>query len=325
MNAAPVDVEKKKILVTGLDNAGKTTLIDLVQNKMVKTLSAQPTRGIARREAEIMGHTIAIHDLGGQEQYRAQYLAQPVKYLDETNAYIFVVDIQDKVRYGVAVGYFEATIGLLDGLGIHPRMFVLFHKFDHAYQVDYNDPRTRVREEFNALKDKFTASAQKYNCTIDEFFKTSIFEEWSCYAAFSAVWSSIITRLESTQAYLDRLAETIPDVILALLLDSQGNLLAKKLAAASLDSAVELVELTNKAINALLAFRSSKIGVSLGETNLVTVNIAGQTVFIRGFESSEKPYYLILAKKAGDDLETRGILNHLTYSLSVFLAASENT
>ncbi|HME56146.1 MAG TPA: ADP-ribosylation factor-like protein [Candidatus Lokiarchaeia archaeon] len=317
MSEAVPGIEKKKILISGLDNAGKTSLLDLIQGKLVKEVEMQPTRGISRREAEIMGQSISIQDLGGQEQYRTQYEENPIKVYPGTDAFIFVVDLQDRDRYYVSLGYFETTLGLFDGLGAHPRVFVLFHKFDHAFRASYNDTKKSVREEVNSMKDRFVTSARKYNFDIFEFYKTSIFDEWSCYAAFYDVWSSLVTHLDSVQEYLDNLVT--PDVSLVLLLDASGNLIAKNLAGTSMESAIELLELANRAIAALVELRNTKTGEILGETNLITFDVGDQEAFIRGFQCDDKTYFLILAKYTGDVKDTREILDNFTYSLSVFL------
>lgn len=324
MDEALPGFEKKKILICGLDNAGKTSLLDLIQGKFVNEIEMQPTRGISRREAEIMGQAITIQDLGGQDQYRKQYEENPLKVFPATDAFIFVVDLQDRQRHLVSLGYFETTLGLFDGLGVHPSVFVFLHKFDHAYRASYNDPKKNVREEVNSLKDHFTSAARKYNFDIYEFYRTSIYDEWSCYTAFYDVWSSLVTRLDSVQEYLDNLVSSVPDVLLVLLLDANGNLIGKNLASSTMESAVELVDLANKAITALVELKNTKTGNMLGETNLITFDIGGIEAFVRGFQSDDKNYFLILAKSAGSDDETRDILNDLTYSLSVFLPTLED-
>jgi len=85
---------KAKIIMGGLDGAGKHTILDLIQTKMVNILDAQPTRGFARHEAEIMGNSIMINDLGGQGTYRKMYLSKPA-YFEQVSAYVFVVDLKD--------------------------------------------------------------------------------------------------------------------------------------------------------------------------------------------------------------------------------------
>jgi len=323
MGMFPPGVEKRKILVTGLDNAGKTSILDLIQNKMVKSLEMQPTIGLMRREAEILGHELAIYDLGGQGQYRKLYIAQP-KYFEHTNAYIFVVDLQDAERYGTAVEYFEECIELFNELNIHPKIYVFLHKFDHAYRADFNDPKKQIRDSIDSLKKRFVSIARRFKFSIEDFYKTSVFDPWSCYAATYDVWSSVITRLGSIQEYLDRLVDGLPDVLLSLLLDEKFNIIGKKLVIDEKSNADPIIDLANNAIKALVRFKTTRIGIKLGEANFVTVEIANQAVLIKIFDADGHPFYLVLAKKTGDEQEARKVLGHLADSMSVFLSIPEN-
>jgi hypothetical protein len=316
-------IEKNKILLAGLDNAGKTSILDLVQNKMVSTLAQNPTKGVSRREAEILGQSFIVHDLGGQEMYRQIYLTQASKYFSETGACVFVVDLQDKVRYAVAQGYFEAILKLFKGLKIKPRIYVFFHKFDKTYRTDYNDPTKPVREEYNQMRDKFMATARDQGFSVYDFYKTSIFDEWSCYAAFFEIWSSFITRLDSIQSYLEHITESVPGVLLSLLLDEHGNLLGKHFAKDMQVAVDKVIELATSAIKALVEFKATKMASALGETNVVTAKIGDRLVLIRGFTANGVTYYLAVSRNTSEDKETRVALDHIAYSISIFLSTKE--
>ncbi|MEX2680802.1 MAG: ADP-ribosylation factor-like protein [Candidatus Sigynarchaeota archaeon] len=317
-----ITADKKKILIAGLDNAGKTSIIDLVQNKMVNTLSMNPTKGVSRREAEILGQSFILHDLGGQEQYRHIYLSQANKYFLETGACVFVVDLQDRVRYKVALGYFESILKLFKGLRLSPRVYVFFHKFDDTYKAEYNDPAKPVREEYNQLRDKFINAARLSSFSVYEFYKTSIFDEWSCYAAFFDIWSSFITRLDSIQSYLEHISEVVPGVLLSLLLDENGNLLGKHFAKDMQVAADKLIDLATAAIKALAEFKRTRMGASLGETNLVTAKVGNRVVRIREFDANGKAYYLAIARETSDDDALKSALDQIAYSMSVFMVTN---
>jgi len=87
------DSEASKILFTGLDGAGKTSIILALQREFSKIALLSPTRGAQRRIFEYLGKDIAEWDLGGQDSYRIAYIKNPGKYFDGTEIAIYVIDI----------------------------------------------------------------------------------------------------------------------------------------------------------------------------------------------------------------------------------------
>ena len=129
---APQTPEMNKILFTGLDNAGKTSIIYGIQREFSKIALLKPTRGAQRRIFEFMGREIAEWDLGGQVSYRISYLKNPNKYFDGTEICIFVLDVQNKSRVAEAISYFQDVIHQFNQLEIEPLVYVFFHKYDPA-------------------------------------------------------------------------------------------------------------------------------------------------------------------------------------------------
>lgn len=62
------EAKPKKILLVGLDNAGKTSIVNLVVKKMTDALATVPTKSVDRSEIVILGQQVLIHDLGGQQK-----------------------------------------------------------------------------------------------------------------------------------------------------------------------------------------------------------------------------------------------------------------
>ncbi len=58
--------DAQKILFTGLDMAGKTSIILALQREFSKIAILKPTRGAQRRIFEFLGREISEWDLGGQ-------------------------------------------------------------------------------------------------------------------------------------------------------------------------------------------------------------------------------------------------------------------
>ena len=76
------DNKYSKILFTGLDNSGKTSIILSLQRELSQISMLKPTKSAQRRIFEFLGKSIAEWDLGGQKRYRIAYLKEPTKYLD---------------------------------------------------------------------------------------------------------------------------------------------------------------------------------------------------------------------------------------------------
>mmetsp|Transcript_12512 Transcript_12512/g.22085 ORF Transcript_12512/g.22085 Transcript_12512/m.22085 type:complete len:197 (-) Transcript_12512:39-629(-) len=79
-----------KIVIVGLNNAGKTTILyNLHLGQVVLT---QPTIGSNVEEVKHENITFQVWDLGGQENLRANWAT----YFEGTDAIIFVVDSNDQ-------------------------------------------------------------------------------------------------------------------------------------------------------------------------------------------------------------------------------------
>lgn len=82
------------ILILGLDNAGKTTLLQCLTEEKVKT--TEPTKGVNIKSIMYSGFTINVIDIGGQKEIR-QYWDY---YYDDVDALVYVVDGSDEERIG---------------------------------------------------------------------------------------------------------------------------------------------------------------------------------------------------------------------------------
>ena len=81
-----------RILILGLDNAGKTTIVKKLKGEDVNTIS--PTLGFNIETLEFAGINLNIWDIGGQTSLRAYWK----NYFEETDGLIWVVDSNDKMR-----------------------------------------------------------------------------------------------------------------------------------------------------------------------------------------------------------------------------------
>ena len=122
----------KKIIIIGLDNSGKTSIVMCL--KGVKNLSSfssvTPTRNFEISQFRTLGSTFSIWDFGGQERFREEYLTNFYDHLQGARKLIFVLDVQDRGRYHVALEYLAEIIKLLRKFKIDLDFSLFLHKYD---------------------------------------------------------------------------------------------------------------------------------------------------------------------------------------------------
>ncbi|GLC42262.1 ADP-ribosylation factor protein 3 [Pleodorina starrii] len=81
-----------RILVLGLDNAGKTTILRALSEEDITTIT--PTQGFNIKSLSRDGFNLKIWDIGGQKTIRPYWR----NYFDQTDALIYVIDSSDRKR-----------------------------------------------------------------------------------------------------------------------------------------------------------------------------------------------------------------------------------
>ncbi|MHA1149596.1 MAG: ADP-ribosylation factor-like protein [Promethearchaeota archaeon] len=189
------EIEKKeeKVVVVGLDNAGKSAIISKFGGKMgiSDILKLKPTKGIERQKLESnnlakrLGNKkrvdLIIWDMGGQEQYRKKYLETPEKYFFQSDLVIYVIDIQDPDRFDESFGYFISILKILVALEEFPYMLIFLHKFDPDLE---EDPQILLNIELlkERLKEMFDVLGNPFDY---EIYLTSIYSLISNEPEFS--------------------------------------------------------------------------------------------------------------------------------------------
>ncbi|XP_065057262.1 ADP-ribosylation factor-like protein 6 isoform X1 [Rhopilema esculentum] len=93
-------VKKKEasILCLGLDNSGKTTIINKLKPDKSQSSDIVPTIGFTVEKVSMTGLSFTIFDMSGQGRYRNLW----EHYYKDAQAVIFVIDSSDKLRMVVA-------------------------------------------------------------------------------------------------------------------------------------------------------------------------------------------------------------------------------
>lgn len=81
-----------RLLILGLDNAGKTTILKKFCGEPIDTI--EPTLGFNIKTVEYKGLSLSFWDVGGQKSIRAYWK----NYFESTDGLIWVIDSADRVR-----------------------------------------------------------------------------------------------------------------------------------------------------------------------------------------------------------------------------------
>eukprot|EP00124_Ichthyophonus_hoferi_P002734 Ihof_evm5s199 gene=Ihof_evmTU5s199 len=95
--------EPARILVLGLDNAGKTTMLYRLQGEVVKTT---PTLGFNVELLKFSNVALNVWDIGGQDKLRPLWC----HYFLGTKGLVFVVDSSDSSRISEAADELHAIL-----------------------------------------------------------------------------------------------------------------------------------------------------------------------------------------------------------------------
>lgn len=169
--------QQKKIIIMGMENAGKTSIVNQLKEKLENPPNEPPyikaTMGLKISTL----FNIAIWDFGGQEIYRNEYLNNPDRYFRTIDSFYYVVDVQDNTRLISSTMYFMGVFQRILKYKSDININFLFHKMDPDF-----DPNEKK------LKEKFLEKIQPYviaHKTSYTTYNTTIFDSNSIKIAFS--------------------------------------------------------------------------------------------------------------------------------------------
>ncbi|MHA1688877.1 MAG: ADP-ribosylation factor-like protein [Promethearchaeota archaeon] len=144
-----MEEKKKKILILGLDNCGKTSLIFSLMGKNLLSLLNEltPTKGMEIRKITLNKDTYIILDFGGQEAYRNNHLKNLDQHLQGANKIMYLIDVQDVERYELALNYLKNIIQIIENEDVSSKFSILLHKYDPQLEID----KKNIGEEIKKL------------------------------------------------------------------------------------------------------------------------------------------------------------------------------
>ncbi len=163
--------ESIKIIVSGLDDAGKTSILTALNYKfdfMDHITSLTPTIKVNYLKSDFLNKKVIFWDMGGQEQYRQQYLKKPTVYFDSTDLLIYVIDIQNPDSFDTSLDYLDSILKyFLDDNLIIP-VLVAFHKYDPNI-ITYKE----INKKIKTLSAKISQKYPQFRIT---FQQTTIYD-----------------------------------------------------------------------------------------------------------------------------------------------------
>ena len=161
-----------KILIMGLDNSGKTSILISLRKdaNILSYFSLRPTIGIAIEKFE--DQNVVCWDLGGQEKYREEHIKNLGNYVKKTDKIIFVIDVQDIKRFQQALGYLKLVVENLYKLNLNIDFSIFLHKYDpNLNRLDkFKDIDKIIESKLVSEIRKIIQSKFKY-----DLFKTTIY------------------------------------------------------------------------------------------------------------------------------------------------------
>jgi len=195
----------KKLLMIGLDNGGKTSILAVLQDKFSIIKSLLPTRGVKREKLDFFGYPILSWDLGGQVQYREKlYFNRPELFFTEADLILYVIDTQDSDRFAETANYFRQVLKVLKDLDEFPPILIVLSKSDQ-------DIRTSLEWQNNvsAIKNKFNNIVREHEKTTISYSDTTIYQRETIMQMFSEALKLVSETSEIIENILEDFTSTI--------------------------------------------------------------------------------------------------------------------
>jgi len=214
-----IETQAQKVLVAGLDAAGKTSLLSKFGGRLgiSDMIATHPTKGVVRMKFGTSNLSLFIWDLGGQEEYRERYLNNPEQYFIQLDLLIYVIDVQDPERFEESLDYLDKILDSLVMLEETPYVLLFLHKYDPDLK---GDPKTLLNIEL--LKDNISELLKSKNYDFElEVYLTSIYSLISHEPQFAKYIKNLMTAgyslTDPTVKKVEGLGKTLEETLNAVI------------------------------------------------------------------------------------------------------------
>lgn len=183
MTEIKIEEENKKIVMAGLENSGKTSLIYVLSgaHNLLSYTSIKPTPGVKIHKLEPTKNMhMNIWELGGQETYRKKYFEKNLlpDYFELMSKFMYVIDVQDKTRYNDSFNYLKELVQFISALP-QIEIVVFLHKFDPSLTNDKDYDRNTIEKEL--INPIVEIIPKKFKLEIYQSTIFTIFQKSRCY------------------------------------------------------------------------------------------------------------------------------------------------
>jgi GTPase SAR1 family protein len=192
--------QRKKIVLIGLDNGGKSSILAVLQNEYSKLQSLLPTKGIKREKLDFFGFPIISWDLGGQIQYREVYLEKPEFYFSGIDLLLYVIDVQDPERFKESADYFSKVLENLVNLEEKPTIHIIIHKSDQDFRK-----HLKWQQNVKKIKDLFNPIINTYDDFNTKYIDTTIYQQ----ETIMQMLSEALKEISDTSKIIDNIMEEL--------------------------------------------------------------------------------------------------------------------
>ena len=269
-----------KILLAGLQNSGKTSILLALQKKYSQIGSLKPTIGVERTGIDILGYNIKVWDLGGQEEFREKYFEKKDEYFTETDILFYVIDTLDSRKYYEALTYYLKIVEVFKEQGKIPQVILFFHKFDPDLRND-----DIVIKNLDKVRALFTQEEIKAT-----FFNTTIYNEWSLIQGFSFGVVSLSKKEKALEAQLQEFAQKTESTYL-LLLDKNRVMIGSY-------KEDEMHRILGERLMPIIDIYSDISTFSVYKLTNLIAQLSELNLFLKLIQVKEEPFYLMIVSRS---------------------------
>ncbi|MFX1302951.1 MAG: ADP-ribosylation factor-like protein [Promethearchaeota archaeon] len=242
-----------KIIVSGLDNAGKTSILTALDKKYdfeKDIVQLKPTIRVEYHKMNFLRNNAIFWDMGGQETYREIYVNYQDVYFDATDLLIYVIDIQDPDRFDKSLEYLNAILTFFSESEMNVPIIITFHKYDPDLKAD-----DEILANIGKLREKILSDYPDFNIL---FQQSSIYDIISIVQLVSYGLSVFDKKFFELSSLLEHYLEIFETQAL-IVLDRNGIIVSEYYSDIEPEVYVELLESIKEHLFLLKRMEEEKI------------------------------------------------------------------